>query len=143
MTFPEVFVLEKLAEMSKYQQELRDFLEFSDREIINDSGKIHIAERLLQLIVDAMLDVNQHFIKELNLDVADNFQSTFYILGQSGVLNNEFAQKIAPVVGLRNRVVHGYETLDKALFLSELRKDHQDFSKYIETVQHYLQTKIK
>lgn len=141
MTFNKTFVLEKLAEVEKYQQELKQLLEFSDEEILGDSGRTHIAERLLQLIVDTMLDINQHFIKELELEVAEDFQSTFYILGRHGVLQDDFARKIAPVVGLRNRVVHRYETLNKELFLKALRENSQNFEKYLKLISDYLEKK--
>lgn len=138
MTFSKSFVLEKLAEIEKYYQELIELLNLTDDEIINQSGRIHIAERLLQLIVDTTLDINQHFIKELNLEEANDFQSTFYILGRSNVLDKDFADKIAPVVGLRNRVVHRYESLNKELFLKSLRENYYDFGEYIKQISNYL-----
>ena len=141
MTFKKIFILEKLTEIVKYQQELKQLLEFSDDQIIKDSGKMHIAERLLQLIVDLMLDINQHFIKELNLPMVDDFQSTFSILGQHNILDKDFAQKIAPIVRLRNRVVHRYETLDKELFLNSIKRNYDDFNKYVELTKNYLENK--
>lgn len=63
MTFSRAFITEKLTEVEKYQNELKQLLDFSDEEILNDSGKMHIAERLLQLIVDIILDINQHNVK--------------------------------------------------------------------------------
>ena len=139
MTFSDAFVLEKLAEVGKYQEELGRLLEFSDQDILGDSGRMHIAERLLQLLVDTTLDINQHFIKELNLDVAEDFQSTFYILGRQGILEVDFVEKIAPVVGLRNRVVHRYETLDKKLFLQALRQNYKDFDVYAKLIKQHLE----
>ncbi|MBI2514608.1 DUF86 domain-containing protein [Candidatus Wolfebacteria bacterium] len=139
MTFSKSFILEKLIEVEKYETELENFLEFSDAEILNDSGKMHIAERLLQLIVDIMIDANQHLIKELKLEAAEDFQSTFYILGRSGVLSSDFAARIAPVVGLRNRVVHGYETLNKELFIKSLRENRKDFKHYVKALHEYLE----
>ncbi len=137
MTFNETFISEKLAEITKYQEELKRHLEFSDQEILRDSGKMHIAERIFQLIVDLMLDINSHFIKELNLEIADDFQGTFYVIGKHNILDTVFSQKIAPVVGIRNRIVHGYEKLDKERFIKELRQNYKDFDKYIELVKNY------
>jgi len=138
MTFEKAFVLKKIEEIIGYLNETEDLLKFSDKEILSDSGKTHIAERLLQLIVDEMIDINQHFIKELNLKVSEDFQGTFYILGENKILPIDFAQKIAPVVGLRNRVVHRYETLDIRLFISIFRKNLDDFKIYIKIINDYL-----
>jgi len=138
MTFEKAFVLKKIEEIIGYLNETEDLLKFSDKEILSDSGKMHIAERLLQLIVDEMIDINQHFIKELDLKVSEDFQGTFYILGENKILPIDFAQKIAPVVGLRNRVVHRYETLDIRLFISIFRKNLDDFKIYIKIINDYL-----
>jgi len=139
MTFQKAFVLEKLTEISSYLKEIEDFFKFSDKEIFKDSGKLHIAERLLQLTVDTMIDVNQHFIKELDLKTSDDFQGTFYILGERKILPKNFALKIAPVVGLRNRIVHRYETLDKRMFIATFRKNYPDFKKYLKLISDYLE----
>lgn len=134
MTFNKSFVLQKLEEATGYIKELEDFLGFSDKEILGDYGNLHIAERLLQLIVDNMIDINQHFIRELNLKSSEDFQSTFYILGENNILPKKFANKIAPVVGLRNRIVHRYETVDTKQFITSLRKNFSDFEKYISFI---------
>lgn len=139
MTFSKAFITEKLTEIEKYQVELEELLDFSDEEILNDSGKTHIAERLLQLIVDTILDINQHLIKELGLEPAEDFQSTFYILGKHNIMSDDFAVKIAPVVGLRNRVVHRYDTLNKDLFIKTLRENYKDFDLYSKLIQKRLE----
>ena len=138
MTFQKAFVLQKLDEANGYLKEMEDFFKSSDTEILADSGKLHIAERLLQLLVDTILDINQHFIKELNLKISEDFQGTFYILGDNKILPADFAQKIAPVVGLRNRIVHRYDTLNKEMFISAFRKNYPDFKNYIQFINQYL-----
>ncbi|MEK7162875.1 MAG: HepT-like ribonuclease domain-containing protein [Patescibacteria group bacterium] len=134
MTFNKNFVIQKIDEFIGYLKELDELLIFSDQEIFTDSGKLHIAERLLQLIVDTMLDINQHFIKEQNLKIPDDFQSTFYILGENNIFPADFAIKIAPVVGLRNRIVHRYDSINKQLFIETLRKNASDFKIYIKFI---------
>lgn len=140
MTFEEKFVVSKLNTVKNYLVELEELLKFTDKEILTDSYKLHTAERLLQLIVDTMIDINQHFIRELKLKLGDDLQGTFYILGENKVLPAEFAQKIAPVVGLRNMIVHRYEKLDKPLFISTLRRNYSDFKKYLKIINDYLTT---
>ena len=134
MTFQKSFIVKKLEELFGYLKEIDDFFALPDEEIIKDSGKLHIAERLLQLAVDTMIDVNQHFIRELNLEISEDFQGTFITLGENKILPLDFAKKIAPVVGLRNRVVHRYETLDKQHFIATFRKNRDDIKEYVKFV---------
>lgn len=138
MTFQKIFVFQKIKEILNCLKEIEPLFGFSDKDIVKDSYKLHTAERLLQLIVDAAIDINQHFIIELNLKSSDDFQGTFYILGENGILPADFAQKLAPVVGLRNRIVHRYESLDKELFTKSFRENYPDFKKYVGFINKYL-----
>src|SRR3989344_4503650 len=100
MTFEKVFVIKKLEAIAGYTQELEELLQVDDRELLQ-SRNLHVAERLVQLIADAMIDINQHFIRELDIKVPDELRGTFIVLGEVGVLPKEFAQKIAPLAGIR------------------------------------------
>lgn|SRR3989338_1213491 len=130
MMFNQVFVSKKISDLSGYIDELKELLTLTDGEVMSDSGKLHIAERLLQLIVDTMLDINQHYIREKNLPPVEDYQSTFRTLGEHAILPKEFAEKLAPIVGLRNIIVHRYEHLDKKAFIELLRNNFEDFVKY-------------
>jgi len=138
MTFKKAFVLQKIEEILKNLDETESLFKFSEKEILKDPLKYHTAERLFQLIVDLMLDINYHFIKELNLNISEDLQGTFYILGENEILLPDFAKQIAPVVGLRNRIVHRYDTLDKSLFIKTFRKNYPDFKIYIKMINDYL-----
>lgn len=125
--------------ITEYTKELEELLRFSDREIFGDHTKLHSIERLVQLIVDLMLDINQHFLRELNLKIPDELRGTFIILGENGILWQEFAEKIAPLTGIRNILVHQYEKIDKELFMRNLRKNFADFQEYERQILKYLE----
>lgn len=139
MTFKKLFVKQKLDAIFTHTERAKKIFKFSDKKIRADFTKLHTAERLLQLIVDEMLDINQHFIRELDLEIPDDFQSTFYTLGESKVLPLNFSKKIAPVVGMRNRLVHRYEKLNKDIFIREFRRDISDFEKYMKIINVFLE----
>lgn len=134
MVFDQVLVGKKIGDLSGYVDELKALLAVSDEEILRDPGKQHIAERLFQLIVDTMIDINQHYIREKKLPPSDDYQSTFRTMGEHGLLPKEFTEKLAPVVGLRNMVVHRYEHLDKQTFIQLLRKNLDDFVYYRDAI---------
>lgn len=138
MPLSKTFVLNKLNVLKNYLAELENLLNFSDEEILKDSLKLHTAERLFQLAVDDILDINYHFIRELKLKIEDDLQSTFYALSNIKIFLEEFAKKIAPSVGQRNIIVHGYEKLDKDLFMKNLRNGFNDFHEYKKYIKEYL-----
>jgi len=139
MTFSTEFIYKKIETIRGYAEELRQLLNnTADNDFFSDPGKLHIAERLVQLIVDGMIDINQHIIREINLKISDDLQGTFLILGENNVLPADFAEKIAPVTGVRNILVHQYEKLDKEMFIRNLRKHFSDFEKYQAHILKYL-----
>ena len=122
-----------------YINELKEFMKLPNEKFIFDSGTLHITERLVQLIVDGMIDTNQHFIRELNFTIPDDLQSTFYSMGENNILPKAFAEKIAPVVGVRNILVHQYEKLDKELFVRNLKNHFGDLEDYARYIYGYVQ----
>jgi len=138
MTLNKGLIITKLELVDKYRAQLEEFLRFSDKEILVLPDKYLSIERLFQLIVDAMVDINQHLIGELKLAPPDDLQSTFYPLGEKGVLPSDFARKLAPIVGVRNRLVHQYEKIDKELFLKNLRDNFSQFETYQGFIVKYL-----
>lgn len=138
MTFQKNFVEAKMILIDGYLGEAKELFRLPDKEMLADSGRLHIAERLLQLLVDTIIDINEYFIKELNLLAAEDYHSTFKILADGGILPMDFAQKIAPVVGLRNKIVHRYEEVDKQLFLKSFRENIDDFRAYLNFINKYL-----
>ena len=75
-------------------------------------------------------NINIYLIKEKKLNVPDDLQSTFRTLADNDILPKDFADQIAPVVGMRNLLVHRYEKLDRDVFVRKLKKNFPDFKKY-------------
>ena len=132
------FVETKLSYIQAYYQELESVLDYSDREIKDDILRLRALERIIQLIVDEIIDVNNHLIRYAQLQVPEDFQSAFLILAENNILPERFASKIAPVVGLRNRLVHRYEKVDVVTLLNTIRKSKNDFKEYVKHILKYL-----
>lgn len=139
MTFQKGVVSEKINRTSGYLDEAKKLFRFSAKEILADSEKLHIAERLFQLIVDEIIDINQHFIKELGLDISNDLEGTFQVLSDNKILPEDFALRFAPVVGLRNRLVHRYEEINPKIFVESFQKEYSDFEEYIRFIIDYLE----
>lgn len=135
-------IVKKLEQMESHLEELKtSVLCFTPQKVKKEITLLHTAERLVQLIVDTMIDINIHILisKEKTYDKT---QSTFLLLGELGILEREFAEKIAPIVGLRNLLVHGYEEIDKDLFVRNLFRNVGDFKRYIVYIHEFI-TKTK
>ena len=128
----------KLADIEGYYKELKSVLENSVPEIIRDHLKLRSAERLFQLIVDTSIDINTHIIAESDIIIPDDYQSTFIVLAENNILPMEFALKIAPSVGLRNKVVHKYGKVDSKRMIGDVKNEIGDYLKYMKLINEYL-----
>ncbi len=134
-----VLINKKIGLIKEYIQEMDSIIKLDDIEIIRDFRNLRTLERDFQLIVDEIIDINIHFIRELDLKSPDDFQSTFEILANGKIIPINFAVKIAPSVGLRNRLVHRYEKVSKKKFIEQTKKEYKDFIKYIKYISQYLE----
>jgi uncharacterized protein YutE (UPF0331/DUF86 family) len=135
------FIEKRIGRIEAYSREIEMVFKYSLEEIKKDFLKYRTIERLLQLLVDEMIDVNNHFIGRLNFKIPDDFQSTFLVLGENNILPEDFAKRLAPLVGLRNRLVRRYEEIDLGLLLNTVQKEKGDFKKYIKFIREYIEKK--
>lgn len=134
-------ILRKMKEIRERLEELAPLLQETTLEIVHKTLKLHSVERLFQLIVDTTLDINNHIITRSALNIPDDLQSTFLVLGKNAVITNEFAEKIAPSVGLRNQVVHRYGEVDIKRMVDEIRENIGDYYEYLKLMQAFLDRK--
>ena len=92
------FVKSKIFLIKSYYEELEYILSFSDTEIKKDFVKLRAIERIIQLIVDEVIDINNHFIRYGSFKIPESFQSSFLVLAENNILPESFAKKIAPQV---------------------------------------------
>lgn len=101
----------------------------------SDELKKKGAEKLLQELVNAAVDANFHVLVQSGRPApADAFKSFSDLVGL-GLITDTQAQILAPYAGLRNRLVHEYETLDDAKVLAAIGEAHQAFPPYIRALR--------
>ena len=132
------FISNKMRMLSENVNILEQILKDDNENIKTDILKLPAVERYFQRVVDLMVDINTHIINEGDFGTVDDLQSTFKLLGDSNVLEEFFAQKVSPIVGVRNMLVHRYEKLDKEMFLNNLKRNFGDFKTYLIQIDDYL-----
>jgi uncharacterized protein YutE (UPF0331/DUF86 family) len=96
------------------------------------------AERLLQEAIEGALDINAHLIAELGREVPEDYYGGFIKLGDLGILTPDLARSLAPSAGLRNRLVHEYDTIDDAKVLGAIATTLELYPRYIQAIEAYL-----
>ena len=125
----------RLAHLLDAVQVLREFRGLTLDEL-GASPKVYWAvQHGLQLCVQSVLDLSSHLVAALDAPVHDEYRSNVLALAPLGVLPVEFAERIAPMAGFRNILVHEYVEVDLGevhRVLTEHLDDFVEFARYLE-----------
>ncbi|MBG1269359.1 type VII toxin-antitoxin system HepT family RNase toxin [Nostoc sp. WHI] len=131
-------VLVRLQLINKYYNTLEEFRSTSLDEFLNDFRQQLVVERLLQLMTQAAIDINDHILSKLNPGKSETNFNSFISLGKYGVITVELARQIAPSSGLRNRLVHEYDEIDPRQVFKAISLALQQYPLYVRQVSSYL-----
>ncbi len=100
-----------------------------------------LAERYLERMIGRMIDVNYHLLTESGEAPPRDYYESFVALPRIGVLAAEFARRLAPCAGLRNRIVHVYDDLDPGRVYDALRSALADVPEYLTAVRGFVDSR--
>lgn len=106
-----------------------------------DLYKRKATERLLQELIEAAIDINAHLIAQQGGAVPDNYYECFIRAGELRILPAGLAKKLAPSAGVRNRLVHEYDTIKHALVLEAVAMVEELYPEYIKEIEKYISKK--
>jgi uncharacterized protein YutE (UPF0331/DUF86 family) len=98
-----------------------------------------VAERLLERLIGRMIDINYHVVTESGHAPPRDYYLSFIEIGHLGVLPTDFARRLAASAGLRNRLVHEYDAIDRARVHEALSTAPDDVRAYLRYVETYLE----
>ncbi len=106
-------------------------------ELDQDDIKYHATERYLERIITRAIDINRHLIAECGKGTEEikTYHDTFLRLADIDVYPIEFSKTIAPSAGLRNILVHDYDSIDAKLIYHSI---HDALSQYAQYCSHIL-----
>ena len=67
-----------------------------------------------------------------------DYHQSFTQLVQLGILDREFAQRLAACAGLRNRIAHEYDEIDPRKVHAALQTVMEDIPAYLRRIDDYL-----
>jgi uncharacterized protein YutE (UPF0331/DUF86 family)/predicted nucleotidyltransferase len=131
-------IYQKLARITEYLSELEKLTQYSFEEYEADFKIKRAVERDIELIVEFATEVNGLIIVGSGEPPPEDYFSSFIKMGQLGVLPMDFAQPLAHTAGIRNRLVHEYETVIDQLVYAGAKTIVRYFRRYVELVRNYI-----
>ena len=106
----------------------------SKRKFLADEMIQAAAERNIQVAVQAVLDICNHVVADMKLEVPDEEKQAFQILASHKFISPALAKTLAAMAGMRNVLVHEYLEVDRERVYAILTTNLDDFEKLIVAI---------
>ncbi len=127
-------VKRKITTMRTVLEDLEIFEGMSFEEFCEPQNH-YAAERILQLLVEIGSDIVQHILKKMNEEYPLTYRTVFLRAGELGILSHDLAERLAQAAGMRNILVHLYETIDEHRVFKALKMLRSDFTQFLKEVK--------
>ena len=135
MTDPEL-IAKKLGEIETCVRELGTLARV-DR-IRHDIRERRFVEHTLQLAIQAAMDVASHIVSDERLGEPRTNRELFDLLESRGWVAPDLARTLRNMVGFRNVLVHGYDTVDLDVVEDVLRSRLGDLQEFAAVIRRRL-----
>ncbi len=139
MSFDRRRILLRINYIVEQLKRLKVYEDISFEEYLNDFEKRLTIERLLELIIQAAIDINKHIVRQgLGLKFPQESKESFTILGQNNILTEELAIQLVKSAGLRNILAHEYLEIDNSTVYQSISQALVQYPLYIQQITAYL-----
>lgn len=122
----------KIERLRGYFDDLSPYLHIDTDVLLHNKEKLASMERFFQLMADEAFDTNSAIAYQLGNQIPESNKSTFYSLSDLGILEKDFAEKIADSAKVRNDIIHDYEKLQKKKLVEDMKRFAELYKEYIK-----------
>ena len=101
-------------------------------------GTQWMVEHGLQLAIECVLDIGSHLVAGEQLGSPQSYREVIELLGQRGILPQEFVARVHGMPGFRNILVHDYLAVDISVVWDMLQSGPAQFREFIHHVATHL-----
>jgi uncharacterized protein YutE (UPF0331/DUF86 family) len=132
-------IFSKLELLREYIEILKGYQDYSIDDIDQDHTLRGAVERYLEVSLECMIDIGEMIISRQSLKKPESYKEIFTILGDNGILPQDFSRKISPAAGFRNVLVHMYAHIDMERVYFYLQNHLDDLEQFAHYIAFYLE----
>lgn len=125
----------KLGFMGEQLCQLRRLASMDPGEFRGDPVYEAAAIRMLQITIEAMLDICAHACSREGWGLPQSYGETVYLAARHGLIPKDLADTYAAMARFRNRVVHVYDDIDSEELWTVVKEHLDDFNPFVRTVR--------
>ncbi|NLK00285.1 MAG: DUF86 domain-containing protein [Clostridia bacterium] len=115
-------------------KKLEELASLPEQDFLSKFYYIESAKYLLQISIEAMLDIANHIIARRNYGTPKTYAESFIILVEKGILPGDKKNTFVRMAKFRNRIVHLYHQVDDKEVHRIVKVSLDDFRDFINAV---------
>lgn len=132
-------VLDRLSRVRGYIKNLKELGSIPIEKFTSDFKATNSAERLLQISIEACLEIGNHIISRCGFERPKEYREIFLVLGKNSIIPYTFAERLIPMVKFRNRLVHLYWDVSKEDVYNIIKNNLSDIEEFIHHIAVFLE----
>jgi uncharacterized protein YutE (UPF0331/DUF86 family) len=121
----------KVSRAKGWLDDAEEILSRPSEEFLSDVKSRDLATFYLFLTIQECIDLAAHWVADAGWEVPDEAGTTFDLLAEHGAFDQDLAVALRGAVGLRNRIAHGYGSVDH-------QRVHQEYRVGAEALRAFL-----
>lgn len=131
-------IRERLDKIRQHRLLLEKFSAWDVPKLARDYEEQMKILHLLQIAIEACMDIAAHIISAEQLGVPVDHADLFRILGSHKIIEENFVSALQDMARFRNRLVHFYMGVDLERVVFVLHNNLRDFDLFAEAIEKYL-----
>lgn len=123
-----------VGETQKALRTLKEFAALDKEEILKDTGKLERIKYNFIIAIQSVIDICNHIVAKKGGRPPEDYADCFKILGEMGIIEQDFSHKLSQMAKFRNLLIHLYWEVDDVQVLNVLKEELGDFDKFLEVI---------
>jgi len=123
-------------------KELSDAQDIDWNKFVKDNRSRRFVERLLQIAIEAMIDIGHHIISDEGFREPQSYRDVFKVLTENGILSEDDLPKYEKIASFRNILVHQYEKIDDSIVYGIFKNNLKDLEEYVAYILSWLEKRV-
>jgi uncharacterized protein YutE (UPF0331/DUF86 family) len=130
----------KLSQLREYLVALRNADDITWKKYEEDIRTRAFVERYLQLCIEKVIDIGNHFVSFHRWREPDGYRDLFHVLYENGIIPEEHLKTFQNMASFRNMLVHRYEKTDNEVIFGIFKRRLDDFDLFIILVTEWIKS---
>ncbi|MDZ7334095.1 MAG: DUF86 domain-containing protein [candidate division KSB1 bacterium] len=129
----------KISQVKHHLERLKAKQKLSRESFLTDLDAQDSVLLNLQHAIQGIIDIGAHIISDEAWGVPGSLSDIFYKLEDHGLISPSLVEKLIPMIGFRNLIVHQYGDINFSIVYEIYQKRLEDIENFLDVIQSHFQ----